>query len=159
MFVFDTDIISAFAKANALPELSKMLGKIHISKSVYQELKIAEQYGYNYPSEIFSLSEIIELDEKELEIYNHLIYENKILGKGELQTLVICKNRDFWFSSFDKTAINFAKENGIKVFLGKTILRKFWEDKICSVERVKEIVKLIEEKDNRELEIEGVFKE
>lgn len=97
------------------------------------------------------------MDENESSQFEGFLKQCKALGKGELEAMVVCRNRNLAFSSFDKKAIKFAEENGIKVFLGKEIFRNLWKNKICPVDRVREIITLIEEKDYRAIDAAGIF--
>ncbi len=157
MIVCDTDIISAFAKAEALEELIILFKDVYIVPAVYFELKKSLEAGYTFPQNIFGKIKTLELSAEEKETTKDFASHIKTLGIGELESIVVCKTRDFLFTSFDKSAIKFSEQNGIKTVLGKPILRSLWSLSICSVERVKEIIKLIEERDRRLLDIEGIF--
>ncbi len=158
MIVFDTDIISAFAKAGALNEILGLFNNnCFITESVKTELMAAADYGYEYAKSVINSFAVIGLEGDEIIDYKNFLKENNSLGEGELQSIAVCKHRGMFFASFDKKAIEFAEENRIKTLFGKTILRAFWERGICSRERVREIIKLIEEKDYRVLDTDGVF--
>ena len=52
--VFDTDILSIFAKADGIQYLEKLFAKdlVLITPSVYSELKVPKEYGYDFPEQI-----------------------------------------------------------------------------------------------------------
>jgi hypothetical protein len=54
--VFDTDILSTFAKADGIQYLEKLFAKdrVLITPSVYSELKVPKEYGYDFPDQIFN---------------------------------------------------------------------------------------------------------
>ncbi len=68
--IFDTDILSAFAKIDALPLLKKLFAKheIYITPEIYEELSIPVDYGYTFPLKIFEEIEITIPDREEQKI-------------------------------------------------------------------------------------------
>jgi predicted nucleic acid-binding protein len=95
--IFDTDILSAFAKANALQPLKKLFSKhdIYIAPEIYEELSVPVDYGYSFPLKIFEEFEIIATFREEQEIYREFLRANRRVGKGELEAISICINRKY----------------------------------------------------------------
>lgn len=52
MFFVDTDILSAFAKADAIKYLKEFCKELNISPSIYDELMRAQRAGYSFVDEI-----------------------------------------------------------------------------------------------------------
>ncbi len=148
--IFDTDILSAFAKAGALPLLKKLFSKhdVYITPEIYEELSIPADYGYSFPLKIFEEFEIITPGEKEREMYREFLRANRRIGKGELEAISICISRKYYFSSMDSAAISFAENNGVTTISLHSILRSLWESGILTKEEVKELISKIEQKDN-----------
>ncbi len=158
MIILDTDIISAFAKADSLDLVLKLFrNEIYITPKICEELQMPLYYGYSYPKEIFKKVKILTPNPEEQEIYLETLSKNTILGKGELEGICIAKERNYRFSSLDKKAVEFAKSKGIKVVVLKAILRTLLEKRICSKEEVRSIIKNIEERDNRTIDVEEIF--
>lgn len=148
--IFDTDILSAFAKTDNLPLLKKLFSKhdVYITPEIYEELSIPIDYGYNFPLKIFEEFEILTPYEKEQEIYRLFLKANHCIGKGELEAISICINRKYYFSSMDEVAISFAEENDVTTISLHSILRSLWESGILTKNEVHEIILQIEQKDN-----------
>ena len=45
------------------------------------------------------------------------------IGKGELESIVVCLNRGYLFSSFDKKALMVAKVSGVEIITAGVIFR------------------------------------
>ncbi len=150
MIIFDTDILSMFAKANALDILIKALSgfRICITPRVKEELSIPLQYGYSFPQIIFDRVELIFPTEDELSLYENFQKANQSLGKGELEALSIAKIRRAIFAANDKKAMELASKEGITVITVHTVLRAMLKKKTLDVIAVKELIKKIEDVDN-----------
>jgi predicted nucleic acid-binding protein len=148
--IFDTDILSAFAKTDCLPLLKKLFSKhdVYITPEIYEELEIPIDYGYNFPLKIFEEFAILTPNEKEQEIYRLFLKANRSIGKGELEAIAICINRKYYFSSMDEVAISFAETNDVTTISLHSILRSLWESAILTKKEVHELILRIEQKDN-----------
>ncbi len=149
--VFDTDVVSAFAKAGHFEGLIKLF-KVCITPKVYEELLFPLKYGYDYPKEIFDRGELITLTEEEQMEYLRLL-EDESIGRGEAESLTVCKSRRFLFTSFDKRAVQVARSMGVEVVVVGAIFNALIEKGIATRAEVLKIVKDIEEADNRVLKI------
>lgn len=158
MIILDTDIISAFTKADSLNMILKLFdNKVYITPEIYKELQAPLHYGYSYPKEIFKKIKILTPTKKEQGIYLATLLENMTLGRGELEAICVAKERNYGFSSLDKKAIEFAKNKGVRIVVLKAILKEFLVKKACSEEELKNLIKKIEKRDNRKIDTEGVF--
>lgn len=148
--IFDTDILSAFAKADALLPLKKLFSKhdIYITPEIYEELSTPVDYGYAFPLKIFEEFEITAPSREEQGKYREFLRANRRIGKGELEAISICINRKYYFSSMDEAALSFAETNGITTISLHSILRSLWESEILTKEEVKKLISEIEKKDN-----------
>lgn len=154
VIIFDTDIASTFGKIKKL--FSKH--RIVITPKIYEELAISLNYGYKFPSDIFKNFGVLYLSEKEEKEYLNSSLKKKKLGKGELEAIMICKSREYVFSSLDNIALNSAEEKGIKTIELHSILRALWKSGLKSKDDVREIIKEIEEKDNTRIkDVEKIF--
>jgi predicted nucleic acid-binding protein len=148
--IFDTDILSAFAKTDSLPLLKKLFSKhdVYITPEIYEELEIPIDYGYNFPLKIFEEFAILTPNEKEQEIYRLFLKANRCIGKGELEAISICINRKYYFSSMDEVAMSFAETNDVATISLHSILRSLWESAILTKTEVHELILRMEQKDN-----------
>lgn len=146
--VYDTDVLSAFAKIDGVSLFSLLFpkSKIAISNGVYEELMFIKQAGYDFADTIMELAEIIPMDAIELKQYHSFLVSTQ-LGKGELQCISICIFRKYPFITNDKKAKRFAEQNDIIVWDVPDILRAFWKTGIKTKDEVRQIMQALEEKD------------
>ncbi len=159
--IFDTDVISAFAKINALDLLKKLFSEhdVFITPEIYEELSVAVDYGYSFPLRIFEEFTIMNPDEKEVATYREFLRSNRRIGKGELEAISICINRKYYFSSMDEAAISFAEANGVTTISLYSILRSLWESGIMKKGEVQGLISKMEQKDNTKIkDIQKILK-
>lgn len=159
--IFDTDILSAFAKIDALDLLKKLFSKhdVFITPEIYEELSVPVDYGYTFPLKIFEEFKIINPDEKEESTYREFLRTNRRIGKGELEAISICINRKCYFASMDEAAISFAESKDVITICLHSVLRSLWESGILTKEEVKKIISEIEQKDNTKIkDIQKILK-
>jgi len=154
LLILDTDIASAFAKAGHFDALIKLFGKVGITPMVYEELQTPLMHGYEYPSEIFDKADLVTISEDEQKEYLKIKEEYSKIGKGEIESIIVCRNRGFLFSSFDKKAVSVAMESGVSVITAGAIFKGFLLKGIATKKEVLKILQDIETSDNRSLEIE-----
>jgi predicted nucleic acid-binding protein len=154
LLILDTDIASAFAKAGHFDVLIKLFGNVGITPIVYEELQTPLMHGYEYPDEIFNKAELVTISEEEQRDYLKLKEEHSKIGKGELESIVVCRKRGFLFSSFDKKAISVAKESGVNVITAGAIFKGLLLKGVATKREVLKILQDIETSDNRLLEME-----
>ncbi|KXA89120.1 hypothetical protein AKJ66_02805 [candidate division MSBL1 archaeon SCGC-AAA259E22] len=113
----DTDILSALAKAESLEILNSAFPsrEFVISESVVDELKKAEEAGFEFPSRIFKFCKTTTLTERELQKY----------GQTDLQGL----------SKTDTKNIIIAKERELNLLTNDSLLYKTAEQGACSIAR------------------------
>lgn len=79
----DTDILSAFAKVNAMKLIKKLFEELKISPSIYEELMRAKRAGYSFVDNIFQNTEIILLSEMEFNSFRNLLENEKNMHEAE----------------------------------------------------------------------------
>ncbi len=154
MLVLDTDIASAFAKADHFDVLTKLFRDVGITTSVYEELLTPLEYGYGYPEVIFSMAKLITISGDEQIEYLKIGEKHTKIGKGELESIVVCLKRCHLFSSFDKRALMVAKEIGVEIITAGVIFEGLVAKGVATKEEVLKIVRDIEISDNRVLRVE-----
>ncbi|MBI2135531.1 hypothetical protein HYU06_00495 [Candidatus Woesearchaeota archaeon] len=143
--IFDTDILSTFAKINRLYLFSELFrgNELLIPNSVVQDLKGSKinLADVVLNSNIFKVCEI----SKDESILVEEINSQKNLGRGEVECIAICKSRNCLFVSNDYRAKKCAEAFNIEVFDLESILSMLKE--ILTDEELNDIIKLIESKD------------
>jgi len=142
--VFDTNILSTFAKINRLDLLVKLFDKqkLLIPTMVFKELQDSKQ----------EFTQTV-LDNKSFEKVNSTKEEKDLilslrtrLGIGEKECIAICKNRSYIFVTNDEIAIKEAEKQGIEWLNLEIILTALKQEKIINE---KELEKLIERNRNK----------
>lgn len=149
MIVFDTDILSTFAKVDKLNLLFKLFegNRIVYTISVKADLKKAKNKGYSFVDNIFNERfEVIQLSKKELNYATQ--FQSGNLGLGELQSLALAKLRGGVFITNDIAAQKAAEGLGIDYLTLSDILHAFIKENILPKRTVKELIAEIEHKDN-----------
>ncbi|MBC2697080.1 MAG: hypothetical protein HF976_06080 [ANME-2 cluster archaeon] len=153
--VFDTDILSIFAKADAILYLERLFSKdrLLITPSVYRELKVPKEYGYDFPDQVFNSGrfELVQLTGGEVEEFKLKLLKAKTVHSGELEAVIIARSRGYMFSSNDTKALEFAVSEEIEVLYLHSILRALWKFSLLTPDEVKELIGSMELRDNMEI--------
>jgi len=148
MVVFDTDVLSMFAKIDAVDLLKDLFGeKAIITPKIKDEISVPLEYGYTFPLKVISTIESVPLSNDVLEEYGRL-QKSLSLGKGELEAIAYCKVEKCIFVTNDIKAREFAKSEGVSVISLQAVLRALWKAKIKSKEEVRQILERIKAADN-----------
>jgi predicted nucleic acid-binding protein len=153
--VADADILSMFGKAGALKLLKKAFPDISLPPEVYKELLRARDLGYDFVDTIIEEVEVLNLTEEEFREFETALKNEKYLQSGELQAIVICRNRGGVLLSNDRKAGSYCSSKGIIHFDVKGILRAIYLKNIANKDDIKEIIRAIEEKDNTKIKNPG----
>ena len=160
MIIFDTDILSMFAKAKALNVLLNLLSgfRLCITPKIKEELSVPLQYGHSFPREIFNKFEVIFPTEEEYLESERLQTLYSFLGKGELEAIAMAKIRKCVFSSNDLKAFNAALKEEITVINVHIILRTILRKKILNKSDLKELIQRLETSDNARIkDVDKIF--
>lgn len=147
MFFADADILSAFAKANAVKYLKEFCRELGISPSIYEELMRSKRAGYSFVDEIFQNVEIILPSEDEFKDFRNLLESRKDLHEGECQLIVLCKSRTGILLTNDRFVKKFCRQNNINFLDLEDILRALKLRKILKHDELKKLIEDIEKKD------------
>ena len=152
LVLIDTNILSTFAKIDNMALLFKTVKKkkLGISTSVLHELEDARNIGLDFVEKIFQL-----INQNKILIYSmsdkETMWSIKLpssFGKGERDSLAICKFRKGIFFTNERKIINFCDRESIDVIDLPSFLRYLWKSELKSKKEVKKIIEIIEDKDN-----------
>jgi len=150
--ICDTDLLSAFAKVNELKLIKKVFPekKFIISESVFDELLYSLEEGFDFPERIFDMCDITSLKQKEIEMYKRWRKKSKFLtiSKADLRTLIIGKSRGIPLLSNDRLLLQFADKEGVLALDIYDIFKLIFKNEILSEEEIRDILTIMEEKDN-----------
>ncbi len=157
--VADADVLSMFGKVRELKLLKRTFPNISMPPEVYKELLRARDLGYDFVDAIIEEVNIVNLTENEFKEFEKVLEDERYLQSGELQAIVICKNRKGILLSNDRKAGNYCDSKGIIHFDIKGILRVIYLRHIANEDDIKGIIRVIEEKDNTTIKNAGdIFK-
>jgi predicted nucleic acid-binding protein len=148
-FVVDTDVVSMLGKIGRITLLKRFFlhSKVYITSETIRELERARELGFDYLGGIFSVIEVIELDEETLEKSKEIAKNNRKLHITEIYSILLCRKKRMAMITNDKAAKKFCEENGIIWMDIAELLRfGFLKGKITEGEGWK-IIREIEEKD------------
>jgi len=162
MVVIDTDILSMFAKIDAIDTLKKLFkDRIVMTPRIRDEVSIPLEYGYVFPLNVISKIETVTLSPFVLKEYERLS-ENWTLGRGELEAISYCKSENCIFLTNDRKAQELAKKEGVRVITLQAVLRALWKTGVKTKEETIKILDMIKEADNLYISPESeeeIFKE
>lgn len=151
MTIFDTDILSMFAKVDEIGTLSRLFDeKVAITPKIRDEISAPLEYGYFFLLKVLSGVKTVPLSNEALEEYERFQH-SFTLGKGELEAIsyfAYCKKEKTVFATNNIKAREFAKREGVFVISLQAILKALWKKNIKSKEGVREILARIKEADN-----------
>ncbi len=148
-FICDTDVLSMFAKIDKIDLLKKLSKeKLLSAEEVKEELLIAKNHGYDFVDKILKEVDFLDLNEKEREEYSEILEKDRTLNSGEIQAMVLAKNRDYTVLTNDKSAHRYCEKHNIDYLDVQRTLRFMIIQNLIDSGQAKKIVKQIEDKDN-----------
>jgi len=149
-----------FAKIDKLKLLRKLSGENLLSaEEVKEELLVSKKYGYDFVDKILREIKFLDLNKKERNEYENILEINNKLGFGEIQAIVLAKNRNYTVLTNDKVACGYCKKNNIDYLNIQRILRFMIIESLISTEKAMKVVEEIEGKDNTIIRNkEGIWK-
>ena len=156
MIIIDADILSIFAKVDAVDILKEFLGeeRVAMTPAIRDEISIPLQYGYEFPKAVLSQIPVVPLTGQAWQEYEGLRAKGFSLGKGELEAIAFCKAEKALFATNDSAARKFAQEHGVQVISLQALLRGLWQSGIRSKAEVRELLEHIKEADYLEVPTE-----
>lgn len=151
--IVDTDILSMFAKVDAIELLEEFLGKgrVTMTPAIRDEIATPLQYEYTFPKAVLSRIPVIPLAERAWQEHERLWTIGLPLGRGELEAIAFCRAEGAFFATNDSAARRFAQAQGVQVISLQAILRGLWLSGIRSKAEVKGLLERIKEADYLEV--------
>lgn len=147
--IVDTDILSMFAKAQALEVLMELVGpeQLRITPAIADEISIPLQYGYHFPKQILSLIPVVDLSPPVVREVMRLKIAALSLGRGEREAIAYCQMETAIFITNDVAAQQFAQKQGVAVISFQGLLRSLWVGGIRTLVEVRELLEQIKQAD------------
>lgn len=152
-FLLDADILSMFAKVAKIELLEEILGRdnVAITPGVLGEVTLPLRFGYSFPEAIIQHVTVVSLLPEDIEELLGLQSKYPSLGRGELESIAVCKTKGYTFASNDRIAKASAEKEGVKTLSLQALLRAMWEKRGRSKEEVKQILEAIKISDKLEI--------
>ena len=124
MVIIDTDILSMFAKADALEMLVTFFGNAQcgITPAIADEVSVPLLYGYDFPTQILARVPVMPVNQSIAAKTVQFSLTNAKLGRGEREAIAFCLVEHACFATNDAVARKFAHAQGMTVFSLQAIL-------------------------------------
>lgn len=159
LLILDTDAASVLAKAELVKDFLRLYSetKVVITPKVEDELERPLDHGYGFPNKILKENHIdtVNISKEEKELYRKW-FDEITIGKGELESISVAKQRKGSFFTMDKIAAKTAKNKGVNITAFDSIMREMLNTGIIDKKKAERAIDKIQEKDNRKIEKEKI---
>ncbi len=147
-FLVDTDILSLFAKAEAIGLLLRLfrVERIPITQSVFNEIAVPLEYGYLFPHAVFAVSVTISLSEAELALYETLRLEG-VVSAADAEQITVCQARGWAYVTMDQVAARTAQLCSVRTIGLDAIFKALRKAEILSDEALRTLLDRMEQLD------------
>jgi|YNPNPStandDraft_1061719.scaffolds.fasta_scaffold79509_2 hypothetical protein len=151
-FLLDTDILSIFAKAGALPLLCDFFQcqRLPMTSGVFDELLIPLEYGYDFPQRILDLAEVVTMTPEEAQDYEALRLQGK-LSAADAELIAICGRRGWAYVAMDRVALRCAEQHGVRTIDLQALLKAMLEAKLLDRQGLQALIERMEREDHTTL--------
>lgn len=151
-FLLDTDILSIFAKAEALSLLCRFFQRerLPLTSGVFDELLIPLEYGYDFPQRILALAEVVVMTPDEVEDYEALRLQGK-LSAADAELISICRRRGWIYVAMDRVALRCAEEHGVRTVDLHALLKAIVKAKLLDQDGLRALIARMEHEDHTTL--------
>ncbi len=148
-FLLNTDILSIFAKANALSLLCKLLGceRLPITTGVFNEIVVPLEYGYNFPRLIMAMAETVLMSSDEAAIFEALRLEGKV-SAADAEIVAICQRRSWVYVTMDRVAARYAEQHGVRTVDLHALLKAALTGGLLAEDQLRALVEQMERTDH-----------
>ena len=146
--IIDTDFLSSFLKINKLDLIFKLFktNELIITTAVFKEITVSSVYR--------KVIEKINSKTKRIVIHEAKTIFSEDFGAGELESIALSLENNATFLTNDQDAKKFAKSLDLFVLDIPTFLEICKYEKILNNSQIKDIIKLLKEKDGYEFKKE-----
>ncbi len=142
--ISDTNILSSFAAAEALPLLLRLFQhqKIHIPPTVHRELSLGLDRGRTYLAPVLQAISHDQIAVTELSPQEQLVLEAypRKLNLGEREAIALAQSRQVLLLSNDQRAVRFCQQQAIETLDLPQILRALWLRRLVTPPEVEQII-------------------
>lgn len=148
-FLLDTDILSIFAKANALALLHNLLGydRLPITTGVFNEIVVPLEYGYEFPHRIIAAATTVLMLPDEVATFEALRLDGAI-SAADAEIVAICKHRAWVYVTMDRVAARYAEIYGVRSVDLHAVLKAILASGLLNEEQLRTLVELMERVDH-----------
>ncbi len=131
--------------------------ELGVAPAVYTELVAGLREGRQFLQPAVAMVEsdklsLLALTAKEVVAASRLPTS---LDAGEAESIALCQSRGVAFVTNDRRARNFCRAEGVEVFDLIDVLRALWKLRICSKQKVRQLVADIETKERMVIKRKG----
>lgn len=151
-FLLDTDIVSIFAKAEALSLLCRLFQceRLPITSGVFDELLVPLEYGYDFPQRVLALAEAVAMAPDEIEDYEALRLQGKV-STADAELIAICRRRGWTYVAMDRVALRCAEEHGVRTLDLQALLKAIVEAELLDRDGLRALIERMEKEDRTTL--------
>jgi len=149
MILVDTNVLSTFARVDALPLLWELFTDrpLSVTPAIFREVLEAISQGCTWLADIPALVKRGRIQLVSPTAADVLAAEGLAdsLGGGEREAIALCKKHGWAFVTNDRRARNYCREVGVEVFDLAGLLRAIWVTNLRSKKFVAKLVRRIED--------------
>ena len=147
-FLLDTDILSLFAKTDALALLRQLLGldRLPITTGVFNEIVVPLEYGYEFPHRIIAEATTVLMSPDEVATFEALRLEGAI-SAADAEIVAICQHRAWIYVTMDRVAAHYAEQFGVRAVDLHALLKAMLASGLLDEEQLRSLVKQMEQAD------------
>ena len=145
--IADTDILSAFGKAEGVDCLARLFDAMYITPSVFAEMSVASRMGFAFVDEITGRVHQLVLAETETREISELRHRHPSLGNGEIESIVVAKQRSWICLTNDRQAKRLCERMDVVYLDLEELLRALYLKHILSRAQLEDLIQRIEQRD------------
>jgi len=148
-FLLDTDILSIFAKVNALALLRELLGcdRLPITTGVFNEIVVPLEYGYDFPRRILAAVDTVLMSADEAASFEALRLEGKV-SAADAEIVAICQHRGWFYITMDRVAARYAEKQGVRAVDLCALLKAVLSGGLLTEDQLRALIEQMERADH-----------
>jgi len=148
-FLLDADILSIFAKANALALLRQLLGcdRLPMTTGVFNEIVVPLEYGHDFPRRILAVADTVLMSADEVASFEALRLEGKV-SAADAEIVAICQQRGWVYVTMDRVAAHYAEKQGVRAVDLHALLKAVLSGGLLTEDQLRVLVEQMERADH-----------